>query len=126
MKAIKQKKPVVRGFILCVAAVILVIALLAVGLNLFVCLDSKGRMHSAEDRLNENEYDCIIVLGCGVWGKQPTPLLSDRLDAALTLYKNGAAPKLLMSGDHRDEAVRAGSRRALGRYFSGSRGLFHL
>ncbi len=100
MKAIKQKKPVVRRLICGAAAIVLGLALLITGLNLFVCLDSKGRMHSAEDRLNENEYDCIIVLGCGVWGKQPTPLLSDRLDAALTLYKNGAAPKLLMSGDH--------------------------
>ncbi len=100
MKAIKQKKPLVRGFVCCVTAVILVIALLVAGLNLIVCLSAQGSMHSAEDSLNGNGYDCIIVLGCGVWGKQPTPLLSDRLDAAIRLYQNGAAPKLLMSGDH--------------------------
>ena len=100
MKEIKQKKPLIRGFIRCVTAVILVLALPVAGLNLIVCLDSRSRMFSVEDSVNKNGYDCIIVLGCGVWGDRPTPLLSDRLDAALALYENGAAPKLLMSGDH--------------------------
>jgi len=48
----------------------------------------------------ESDCDCIIVLGCGVWGDDPTPFLSDRLDTAIELYKRGFAPKLLMSGDH--------------------------
>jgi len=48
----------------------------------------------------EEDCDCIIVLGCGVWGDSPTPFLSDRLDTAIDLYKRGFAPKILMSGDH--------------------------
>ena len=100
MKVNKQKKPVMRGLVRCAVAAVLGLALLAAGMNLAVCLTSAGRMHSVEDSLSEAGYDCIIVLGCGVWGEQPTPLLSDRLDAAVRLYKAGAAPKLLMSGDH--------------------------
>jgi vancomycin permeability regulator SanA len=68
--------------------------------NLAVCLSTKGRMHTVTDSLDDKGYDCIIVLGCGVWGDTPTMLLSDRLDAAIELYKAGVAPKLLMSGDH--------------------------
>ncbi|MBE6753129.1 MAG: SanA protein [Ruminococcaceae bacterium] len=45
--------------------------------------------------------DCIIVLGCGVDDDgRPKLLLRDRLDCGIDLYHAGAAPKLLMSGDH--------------------------
>ena len=44
---------------------------------------------------------CILVLGCAVWvDNQPSPMLRDRLDTAIALYKAGAAPKLLLSGDN--------------------------
>ena len=47
------------------------------------------------------EADCIMVLGCGVddYGN-PKLMLRDRLDCGVELYKAGASPKLLMSGDH--------------------------
>ncbi|MBQ9409692.1 MAG: YdcF family protein, partial [Clostridia bacterium] len=57
-------------------------------------------MRTLEDSLSEGGYDGIIVLGCGVWGDTPTTLLSDRLDAAIALYRAEVAPKILMSGDH--------------------------
>ena len=45
--------------------------------------------------------DCILVLGCGLRPDgEPTQMLKDRLDEAVALYKQGMAPKLLMSGDH--------------------------
>ena len=44
---------------------------------------------------------CILVLGCAVWAdNQPSPMLRDRLDTAIALYREGAAPKLLLSGDN--------------------------
>ncbi len=46
------------------------------------------------------DYDCVLVLGCGVYGNTPSDMLRDRLDRAIELYKNGKAKKLLMSGDH--------------------------
>ncbi len=49
-------------------------------------------------------YDCVLVLGCGVWGEKPSHMLEDRLMVGIELCKNGASKKLLMSGDHgRDE-----------------------
>lgn len=45
--------------------------------------------------------DCIMVLGCGLRKDgEPTQMLKDRLDTGIALYQAGAAPKLLMSGDH--------------------------
>ena len=47
------------------------------------------------------EADCILVLGCGVRPNgEPSLMLQDRLETGLELYELGAAPKLLMSGDH--------------------------
>ena len=79
---------------------ILAAAIAVAAVNLIVCLKVNGNVRSLEQSLDDKGYDCIIVLGCGVWDETPTPLLSDRLDAALALYNAGVAPKLLMSGDH--------------------------
>ncbi len=86
-----------------------VTALLLTVLNLTVVLSSDPYMYdknsicSSEDlsQLEGEDIEAIIVLGCGVIGDTPTALLSDRLDAAIELYKDaGVAPKILMSGDH--------------------------
>ena len=47
------------------------------------------------------DVDCIIVLGCHVKADGSlSKMLRDRLIRGVELYKAGAAPKLLMSGDH--------------------------
>ena len=40
------------------------------------------------------------MLGAGVKDGKPTPILKDRLDKGIELYKNGYAKKIIMSGDH--------------------------
>ncbi|MGF6376366.1 SanA protein [Clostridiales Family XIII bacterium PM5-7] len=48
--------------------------------------------------------DCILVLGAGIRDDQtPTPMLKDRLDIGIMLYKAGVAPKILLSGDNGSE-----------------------
>lgn len=84
-----------------ILAVALSLALAAVvvlaGVNVYVC-GSAGQHIS--DGTGETA-DCILVLGCMVYSDgRPSFMLRDRLDAAIALYKAGAAPKLLMSGDH--------------------------
>lgn len=49
---------------------------------------------------NEKKYDAILVLGSGVRGNSPSPILKERLETGISLYKNGIAPKIIMSGDH--------------------------
>ena len=46
-------------------------------------------------------YECIMVLGAAVRPDgTPSPMLQERLDTGIELYKRGVAPKLLMSGDN--------------------------
>lgn len=45
--------------------------------------------------------DCILVLGAGLKPDgTPNHMLEDRLEKGIELYKAGAAPKLLLSGDN--------------------------
>lgn len=49
----------------------------------------------------DDGYDCILILGAGVRDDgSPTLMLADRLDQGLALYQQGAAPKIIVSGDH--------------------------
>ena len=51
--------------------------------------------------LQEMDADCILILGAGIEDDStPSPMLKDRLDVGVWLYKLGAAPKILLSGDN--------------------------
>ena len=75
------------------------VALLAV--NGHVKHSAKKWLLTAEEAAELEQADCILVLGCGVRPNgAPSLMLQDRLDMGLRIYELGAAPKLLMSGDH--------------------------
>lgn len=79
---------------------ILIVIALIVGINLFVKFEGERSLRSIE-QVSGQSYDAIIVLGAGVYGNgEPTKILKDRLDRGIELYKAGAAPKMLMSGDN--------------------------
>lgn len=61
---------------------------------------SKAEQYVLTSETVEDDYDCILILGCGVRGNSPSLMLADRLSKGLELYQNGASQKLLMSGDH--------------------------
>ena len=51
--------------------------------------------------MKEQDADCIMVLGAGITDSEtPTPMLKDRLDTGILLYRNGVAPKILLTGDN--------------------------
>lgn len=63
--------------------------------------DFLGTEYSDMKKVNA---DCIMVLGAGIIDEDtPSPMLKDRLDAGILLYKNGVAPKLLLTGDNGTE-----------------------
>lgn len=71
------------------------------GLNAYIKLTTEGRILSAREAADLEGMDCILVLGCGVEEDgRPSDMLRDRLDRSIEIYRMGAAPKLLMSGDH--------------------------
>lgn len=67
--------------------------------SLLVTASTKSRILPA-DSAELNEADAALVLGCAVYNGKPSPMLQDRLDTAIALYKDGKVSKLLMSGDH--------------------------
>lgn len=42
--------------------------------------------------------DVIVVLGCSVRGDAASPALARRMDCAISLFRRGVAPRLLLSG----------------------------
>lgn len=69
--------------------------------NWYVKNDSSKKIVSADSLHTLPEVDCVMILGCGLKKDgTPTRMLRDRLDRGIELYQEGAAAKLLMSGDH--------------------------
>lgn len=52
------------------------------------------------EEASEEKFDCVLVLGAGVWGESPSPMLEERLNRGIEVYKTGCADRILMSGDH--------------------------
>ena len=94
-----------KKIILLVAIILAALMLLSVVgiLSINASVKNVGKKHivTPEDAAKLKNVDCILVLGCGVKDDgTPSAMLRDRLDRSLELYFSGAAPKLLMSGDH--------------------------
>lgn len=83
---------------------ILGIGCFVVGVNAYVIDKGDETIITSEESEKLEDVDCIIVLGCFV-KEDGTPgnILADRLKTAVKLYKNGVAPKIIMSGDHSSE-----------------------
>ena len=95
---IKRKIKIILIALICLG-VLGVCALL--GVNGYVKAVAKDAILLEEQAAGLADVDCIIVLGCKVWEDgRPSHMLQDRLERAISLYRLGAAPKLLMSGDH--------------------------
>lgn len=100
MKNIKVRKTIKRLLI-----GVLVLGVLGagtvLGINLWVTGSVSDRVLTEQAAADLQDVDCVIVLGCQVRSDgSPSHMLEDRLKRGVALYKLGAAPKLLMSGDH--------------------------
>lgn len=67
-------------------------------INIYIYFDVKSQIVSENSSFED--YDCILVLGAGVRNGKPTPMLNDRLQESVFLYKTNASNRILMSGDH--------------------------
>ena len=95
-----KKKIVLRVF--CVLVCLGILSIGAVfGINAFVKGTARDQILTPEEAAKLTDVDCILILGCGVHSDgSPSDMLHDRLRRGVELYELGAAPKLLMSGDH--------------------------
>ncbi|MBQ4584363.1 MAG: YdcF family protein [Bacilli bacterium] len=78
--------------------IIIVIAVIVLSINFHVIQSTKNQVNIEKDKLSDIE--CILILGAGIRNEKPSPMLEDRLNEGIKLYKEGIAPKIIMSGDH--------------------------
>ena len=89
------KKVVMIGLILIITFVLMIFII-----NWYVKASTSNQIIENDDYSNLNDIDCILVLGAGVWGNSPSPMLEDRLLEGIKLYQSGVANKIIMTGDH--------------------------
>jgi uncharacterized SAM-binding protein YcdF (DUF218 family) len=56
------------------------------------------QVYRAKDHDGARAADAIVVLGAAQYDGRPSPVLQDRLDHALELYRAGLAPTLVVTG----------------------------
>lgn len=91
--------------VICIVAVVVIVIVL--GINFLVVglggrdlISEKEAVSLLAGKETNAKPDCILVLGAQVKPDgTPSTMLADRLDTAIQLYKDGVAPKLLLSGD---------------------------
>lgn len=96
----KAKKILKTAFIVFLCLAVVGTATLFI-INGHVKASTKDRILTVQKAAELEDVDCIIILGCQVKDDGSlSHMLRDRLMRGLEVYETGAAPKLLMSGDH--------------------------
>lgn len=98
----KLKQLKTKYFLLGGAALLLLGVFAVILPNIVVCASSAKYIYNRSE-ISElaDDFDCILVLGAGVYSDgTPTPMLNDRLAVACEAYEAGRSDRLIMSGDH--------------------------
>lgn len=104
-KGKRKDRPWTRVLIRVVAVTLgFVLSVLGSVLFLYAYISIKGNAHTFSLDGLPRGVDCIIVPGAQVIGNRtPSPMLQDRLDGAVALYRAGVSSRILVSGDHRED-----------------------
>ncbi len=88
-----------------VIVILVVIMIIVLAINFYVIMSTRKQIiiNSDFSDLKDKNVDSILVLGAGIWGDKPSPMLEDRLLQAIDLYNNNVSSKIIMSGDHSKE-----------------------
>lgn len=82
-----------------IAIAVVAVMIIAVSINAYVVFSQSSDIKSLDDA-QTFDADCILVLGAGVRGSEPSLMLRDRLNQGIALFEAGVSDRLLMSGDH--------------------------
>jgi len=94
----RRKRVRLAALALCLAVCL---GLALAGVNVYMARVETPRIISPAQAAQLEGIDCVLVLGAKVMpGGAPSHMLEDRCRRAVALYQAGAAPVLLMSGDH--------------------------
>lgn len=92
----KTLKRIIVGMIV----ILFIVFTILLGINFFVVAKTSKKILTQEQAEELEDVDCILILGAGIWGEKPSPMLEDRLLEGIDLYKNNVSNKIIMSGDH--------------------------
>ncbi len=95
----KSKKPTFKKIISVCLVLILLLASIPVILNIYI-INYSSQFILTREEFEEKTVDCVMVLGAGVWGDDPSHMLEERLNRGIEVYKTQCTDRLLMSGDH--------------------------
>ncbi len=93
------KSKAVKGVIIAVLCACLMGGAVVIGINAYM-ISYVSDYILTEDDIADYRFDCIMVLGAGLWDGEPSPMLQERLDFGISAYQTGCSDKMLMSGDH--------------------------
>lgn len=88
----------IKKILLILVSIMMIGIVTLFGIDLYVRLSTNSKILEGADV--NGEWNAIIVLGAGINDDKPSPMLKERLDKAIELYKVGVSDKLIMSGDH--------------------------
>ena len=92
-------RKIIRGVILAVA----IGFILSLAINIYVIESAKKYIYS-EQELPGRSFDCALILGAKVYPSGAlSPMLKDRVQTGVDLYRRGIVSILLMSGDYENK-----------------------
>lgn len=98
-KNTNSKKKLIKKTISIALVLIFITALIPLIMNIYV-ISFSSQYILTPDEFAEQNVDCVMVLGAGVWGDSPSHMLEERLNRGIEVYNSPATNRLLMSGDH--------------------------
>lgn len=99
----QREKNMLKILIIIILILCALIGILMLSINFYVVNKTKSKIVTEKQAKELENVDCILVLGAGIWGDKPSPMLEDRLLQGITLYNNQTSSKIIMSGDHGKE-----------------------
>lgn len=99
----QREKNMLKILIIIILILCELIGIMMLSINFYVVNKTKSKIVTEKQAKELENVDCILVLGAGIWGDKPSPMLEDRLLQGITLYNNQTSSKIIMSGDHGKE-----------------------
>ena len=84
----------------CLIFTILTVIITIIITNIIIVTTTNNNILDKNSIKTIEDIDCILILGAGIRGNNPSPMLEDRLLEGISLYQNKVSPKILASGDH--------------------------
>ncbi len=85
------------------AGMLILLTAVAAVINVYMVWGTRGRILK-KDQWANFKADGVVVLGCSVRANgKASPMLSDRMQTAVSFYKEASVSKMLVSGDNQNE-----------------------